>query len=141
MSLALPKPTREPKQKRYIPRSNAGGRLIARAERACSRLAEKRADGFCEFCAFPGNQTQHFYGKQAHPKVRFDGRNLAYSCDPCHRRGEKDREWLAREFARIVGTLQLNALSLRTIFGNMDDPREVIAAASAGRFLIEREGK
>jgi hypothetical protein len=34
---------------------------------------------------------------------------------------------------------QRDELLVRSLFGDMDDPREVIAAASAGRFLIERE--
>jgi hypothetical protein len=47
MSLALPKPTSQPKPKRYIPHSNPVGRRIAKAEGACSRLTEKRAGGIC----------------------------------------------------------------------------------------------
>lgn len=136
---AIPKPVREPKAKRRIPRSNSGGRLIARAERACSKLAEKRAFSVCECCGMDGNQTAHGYGKQAYPVVRFDGRNLFWVCNFCHRRGERDRQWWIGEMVRILGEQQFNALSLRVQFGRMDSPRDVLAAASAGRFLIERQ--
>lgn len=134
-----PKPHKREKERRYVPRSNAAGRRIAKAENACSKLAEKRADGLCEFCGEVGNQTQHGLGKQAHPEVRFDGRNLFWSCDPCHRRGERDREWLKLKMGLILGHGQYADLLVRALYGRMDDPREVLAAASAGRFLIERE--
>lgn len=139
MIQSIPKPERRgPKAKRRLPRSNTQGRLIARAERACSRLAEKRADGLCEFCGKVGNQTQHHLGKKAWPALRFDGRNLFWSCDACHRRGERDRGWLKSLVRRILGRAYLDLL-IRATHGRMDDPREVLAAASAGRFLIERE--
>lgn len=136
---AIPKPVREPKAKRYIPRSNAGGRLIARAERACSRLARERVGGHCEICGGRGTEAAHIFGKGAHPNVRFDGRNLVWACHECHMRGHREPHWWMRMVAVLLGEIQLNALSLRATVGQMDDPRLVLAAASAGRFLIERQ--
>jgi hypothetical protein len=136
--LAFPKPEPREKKRRHIPRSNKGGRLIKRAENACSRLTEKRAGGTCECCGRRGNQTAHGFGKQAHPEVRFDGRNLFWVCNDCHRRGESDRAWWRKKMRRILGPGQYNELYLRVVFGHMDDPRDVLAAASAGRFLVER---
>jgi hypothetical protein len=132
------KPTRAPKERRYIPHSNAAGRRIAKAESACSRLTEKRAGGICECCGGIGNQTAHGIGKGANPIIRFDGRNLYWVCNTCHRRGESDRAWWEDQQIRILGMAQRDALLVRACFGDMDDPREVLAAASAGRFLVER---
>lgn len=132
-------PPRLPAERRRPRRQSKSGRLITKAGNACSKLAEKRADGLCECCGALGNQTAHGIGKGANPIIRFDGRNLYWVCNLCHRRGEQDREWWEDQQVRILGMGQRDQLLVRSVFGDMDDPREVLAAASAGRFLIERQ--
>ena len=137
--LAFPKPEPRARERKRVPRSNAGGRLISKAERACSKLAKKRAGGVCEISGKRGTETAHGFSKGSCPSVRFDGRNLFWVTHEVHMRGHEEPEWWRGWMLRLLGIEEYHSLLLRSVFGDMDDPREVLAAASAGRFLIERK--
>jgi hypothetical protein len=136
-----PKPTRTlPAERRRIAQvsKQESRKLELLAERKCSELTRARARGRCEFCGRRGIETAHGFGKGAHPEIRFDGRNLTWACRACHSRGHAEPLWWTAQLIGILGQKQYDQLQLAAIFGTQPDPKDVLEAASRGRFVVER---
>lgn len=140
MSLLLPKPTpRLSKQKKRVNPITRTQGTVLQARAACSRLVKARANGRCEVCGGRGTEAAHIFGKGAHLNVQFYGPNLLWACEVCHRvKGHGSADWWHDQAQLILGPEQYAKLCEAVISHKADEPKDVIAAAKQGRFLVDR---
>lgn len=136
----FPKPTPTlPAVPKPIASTSESGRLEKRAAEACSNIVRDRAVSRCEFCGQRGIEAAHGFAKGPHPSVRFDGRNLFWSCRECHGRGHREPAWWTDQLVAILGRGRYEELAADAVkTGTQPDPADVIAVARKGRFLVER---
>ena len=59
-------------------------KLLKDIEHLCSELCKVGAGGLCEICGKVGTQAHHHFSKKAFPHLRYELKNLVWTCFFCH---------------------------------------------------------